>query len=1275
MNKPKISIIIPLLNNELVIKTSLDCVVSQSIETIEIICVDGGSQDKTLDIIKEKACNDNRIFCFNFHSNSCGYLLNQGIRMAKGKYVAFLYPGDKISGDMYAELTKIADKEKLDFVLSGAIVTEALLPGECRRVFCPSENYSWVNLLNVFMNGIYRKKFIEKNDICFNNWPGMDMPLCSFQVKAFINAKRMYVFNKEHYQVERSLLPKNIDSVFLEYESICREFRKNKMTAKRVGKNLVRNFCREISRMIRLLPKAAVRNFAEKASDFIKGMQLDGLIDISKYKLEEGRDLMNLLYDVEGYYEDVLQGKTPRMDMEFMFPYHMFPKNSRIVIYGAGSVGRLMYRQAVHDGYVKIVGIVDKNHEGMSAPDLPVKPVKIVFKMKYDYILISIRESKVAYSVRKNLERLGIPARKIKWDGKVFFRDDFFRNLYFPILEKAKGKYGEHLTFLNNMSMVRESYTDSKTKINSGYINSIRPLIEAMPESNGSRYYKPCKDVVGWISDSLSYEAYNGVAPSVVITSDGWEEQIEKIDLLLIVSGRCGFNNEWVDFSVPGSKSQNLICEIVQKCNECGIATVFYAQDDPIAYKQYIGIAKVCRYIFTSSKELVSDYIRDCNNEHVSYLNFSLNPNLHNPVGMKKFTKKDEVIYSGGWDRNVAEKCIDTDSIFKGVLNAGRYLRIIDDNFSIKDKENKFPEMYSNFISSAIDENNQRKLYKLYDWAININLVKDSQSMFSRKAYELMAGGNLLLSNYSAGVNSLLPEVFLCQDSNEIPDIINRLTPEEVYEHQIAGVRFVYRGNTCYERFSQILGAIGKKTEEYSYKVAVVVKQVSEDLRQMFDYQSYPYKKLIIEDELEQVYDEYDIIAFFKKGSYYGDFYLEDMVNGFKYTDSDYITKDGHYDGNKYMHGKEHDYVSVMPDKYRTVFWREGFTAEKLIGMKCNSPLLNGYSIDRFMYNAKNFVPHIQKEKPVLSVIVPIYNNGTHLYGKCFNSLRRSSIFSQMEIILVDDGSTDGYTPSVVRTLEKKYPNVRVYFFNDGGSGSASRPRNKGVKMATSDYITFLDPDNEAINDAYSKMLRIAKDEHVELVVGSVTIFDTKERPWDLRPVSMRCYQSDNVSGGRELIEKLGYQPMSIQAMIINRKFLSHAGIEQVEGAIGEDTLFCWQLFYYAKKVKFTSLPAHIYYAARDTSIVNNITAKFFKKYLILEKVRIEWLKKSNMMDSHMELRFASFFKYWYLKNLACVVERDKVICHDILRRIVKMYDGYYKYDDETVNRFLQGDL
>src|SRR5690606_36977201 len=117
---------------------------------------------------------------------------------------------------------------------------------------------------------------------------------------------------------------------------------------------------------------------------------------------------------------------------------------------------------------------------------------------------------------------------------------------------------------------------------------------------------------------------------------------------------------------------------------------------------------------------------------------------------------------------------------------------------------------------------------------------------------------------------------------------------------------------------------------------------------------------------------------------------------------------------------------------------------------------------------------------------IPIYNNGEHLEFKCFESLRRSSLFTQMEILLIDDGSTDPNTIRTVKNLAERFSNVRTYFFETGGSGSASRPRNHGLAMATADWITYLDPDNEALNDGYAKLLKLARDNGSDFAIGNM---------------------------------------------------------------------------------------------------------------------------------------------------------------------------------------------
>ena len=106
----------------------------------------------------------------------------------------------------------------------------------------------------------------------------------------------------------------------------------------------------------------------------------------------------------------------------------------------------------------------------------------------------------------------------------------------------------------------------------------------------------------------------------------------------------------------------------------------------------------------------------------------------------------------------------------------------------------------------------------------------------------------------------------------------------------------------------------------------------------------------------------------------------------------------------------------------------------------------------------------------LISVIIPVYNTGRQLYGKAVPSLLRSSMFKNMEIIVVDDGSTDRETLLIEDYLSRHLSNMVLYRFNDRGSGSASRPRNKGQDLATGRYTVFLDSDDEIIDDSLSKL-------------------------------------------------------------------------------------------------------------------------------------------------------------------------------------------------------------
>ena len=748
------------------------------------------------------------------------------------------------------------------------------------------------------------------------------------------------------------------------------------------------------------------------------------------------------------------------------------------------------------------------------------------------------------------------------------------------------------------------AFRDKHADVN--FISKVQPLIDQIPESNGSRFYKKLNVNIGIVADEFLYNSFDGVANFHYITRDNYKEYTDKLDIFLLVTTWKGLNMEWKGLGNPNiRKHRKDMFDIISHYQANGIKTVFYSKEDPVNYDIFIELARKCEYVFTTAEEVVDNYKRDCKNENVSVLNFGINPTYHNPIGFRKFEKRKEILFSGSWYVKYPHRIEDTQRIFDGVIDNNDDLKIIDRNYELKLERHFFPKKYVKYVSPAVDHNTLQKLHKLFDWAINLNSVKYSNTMFANRIYELQALGNILLSNYSLGVNNKFPNVFLINNRSEVKDILNGFTEEEKYQHQIYGIRRVMSHETTYNRIIDILEMTNTPYEKETKSIAVIVKSKSKTIQNMFNKQSYPHKELILTEDLnEATKEKYDMVTFFDEDKVYGEFYLEDMINGFKYTDSDFITKDAYYNGEELIKGIEHDYVNVIDDKTRTVFWSSAFSTEELLNMEGPVKNSNGYSIDHFEFNNSRVEKVELAKEYKLSVIIPTYNNGDHLLNKCFNSLKRSSIFDQMELVIVDDGSTDDYTPRVINHLSDRYSNITTYFYSDGGSGSASRPRNKGIEIASSPFVTYLDPDNEAINDGYRYLLEEITTGDYDFVVGNMLKVSDKVLNFNYYKTAMQFNKGDVIQRRniKQYMLDTSFKAMSIQALVLKKDLVTKNGLKMVERAIGQDTLFFQELMMNAKRIKAIDLDIHVYYAAVSGSVTNVISKKFFDSYLLLEK-------------------------------------------------------------------------
>ena len=815
-------------------------------------------------------------------------------------------------------------------------------------------------------------------------------------------------------------------------------------------------------------------------------------------------------------------------------------------------------------------------------------------------------------------------------------------------------------TYTEEPLISEEEYNTLKEqKADKHFLNRILSNISNVPVSKGSKFFPKINVNIGIICDEFLFNSFKDIANFYYVNKDRYKELSGKIDVLIVASAWRGLDEDWKGIGNPNKRDvREELFEVIDFFKKQEVKTVFYSKEDPVNYDRFIEIATRCEYIFTTAVEKIADYKKDCNNTNVYPLEFSVNPIYNNPIGINNDLENKGAIFAGSWYEKYPHRKKDSRILFDGVINAGNQLKIIDRNFDKNLQQHFYPPEYLKYISPSIEHSTLQKVFKLFPWAINLNSVQTSETMFANRVYELQAMGNLILSNYSLGINNIFPNIFIVQNSNEVSDIMNNVNSEDVYRHRMYGIRKVLRDHTSYHRINKLLSCIGY---EHNFiptrKIAVVVKNITdENLIDNFNRQTYEYKELVTDEELLTNYDSYDFVAFFHDSYEYGEYYLEDMINAFKYTNVSYVTKDSYYNGTKKIDGIEHNYVDHMKDKYKTIFSTDDFDFKQIMSLETNTVLDNGYSIDRLELNINPVISNKETDLK-LSVIVPVYNNGEYLYGKCFMSLLRSSMFENMDIILVDDGSTDNITLNILNRLERLYTNVTVFKFEDGGSGSASRPRNKGLELAKTDYVTYLDPDNEAVNDGYFRLFNeLQDDKSLDLVVGDIIKFDETQKVLNYSKNVFNWNSSGVVSNTYEFLKKSKLRAQSIQALIVKKEIIEENNLKMVEKATGQDTLFFQELILNCSKIKAVDLVIHIYYAAVSNSVTNSISKRFFEKYLLLEKERYTFLVKNNLLETYITKRFSGYFIGWYLSRVPRINKNDKVEGLDTLYKIYQMY-------------------
>lgn len=239
-----------------------------------------------------------------------------------------------------------------------------------------------------------------------------------------------------------------------------------------------------------------------------------------------------------------------------------------------------------------------------------------------------------------------------------------------------------------------------------------------------------------------------------------------------------------------------------------------------------------------------------------------------------------------------------------------------------------------------------------------------------------------------------------------------------------------------------------------------------------------------------------------------------------------------------------------------------------------------------------------------ISYIIPAYNVEKYL-RQCVESLSCQT-YRDTEIILVDDGSPDG-CPALCDQLAAEDERIRVVHKENGGSSDA---RNAGLKVATGDYVIFVDSDDFWVGeDSLQKLVDAAeKNPECDFIGYNCSYYYTgtdKFRRWIVVPKSL----TEPVTGDKALqtLVATGTFPMSACLKMIKRCVLSDGGITFKKGQTAEDIPWFINLLEMTRSCIFVNEYIYAYRQNVEGSITNSGGERSF--YNLLDIVNTELVK------------------------------------------------------------------
>lgn len=298
-----------------------------------------------------------------------------------------------------------------------------------------------------------------------------------------------------------------------------------------------------------------------------------------------------------------------------------------------------------------------------------------------------------------------------------------------------------------------------------------------------------------------------------------------------------------------------------------------------------------------------------------------------------------------------------------------------------------------------------------------------------------------------------------------------------------------------------------------------------------------------------------------------------------------------------------------------------------------------------------------------LSIIMPVYNTVNYLDYSLNSILNQNLSKEDYELIIINDGSTDGST-QLLEQYSKKWSNIRlIHQENQGESAS----RNRAIALARGNYIAFVDSDDAIYEDTLTKILENAEKNDLDIQYMNIHSYDDKGNfRNDTPPVGT----SNVILSG--LVHPRRTFPATLYKSNLAKKISFPSGV-----IIGPDTVFNVQVQAFAKRVSYIELPYYKYTYREDSLSKQGKSDRAFNGFVNAIKIISEFQNK-NFDKSNLEANnyFNNVYEIFVCRILELNVmpfwdKKKYLIMHNLLKVegllfILDRFSKKYPYSNKS---------